>query len=66
MLIADVSYSRNPTDGMPDIVWKPNSTNEKWYLKINNDLQLVKGEILQERFNFWKHIYAASATGSKY
>ncbi len=46
---------RNPTEEM-DSEWKPHTLQKPYHLKINNDLRLMEGRILDKRIAFWEDI----------
>nr|CAD7578819.1 unnamed protein product [Timema californicum] len=45
----------NPSAGL-DILWRPNTVGDHFYLKIDADLSLEK-DLEKERMAFWDEIY---------
>lgn len=50
------SFFRNPTGGVANIEWKPSTVEKPYYLKIDEDLQLIPGKILEKRLTFWNEV----------
>ncbi len=52
-----IFWSRNPNGGLSqDVDWKPYDPNDPEYLEFDENLEIKKGLIHEERVNFWKDL----------